>query len=463
MTVGEWAIAVGRTYDQPLPNVSVGVLSATGRIWSTAIQTDAKISPANYGGPLIDIQGRVLGILVPLSPQRGSGEVAGAEWYDSGIGFAVPLADVLKHLPTLKAGKDLHPGVMGITLKQGDRYALPAELAATHPLSPAYKAALKAGDTIVEIDGTPITRQSQLQHALGPRYAGEKVHLVFTRGKEKERHEIDIELIDKLIPYEHPFLGILPLREGENVRVRFAYPGSPAAAAGIKPGDSVIEFAAEKSEPENITDAAQLRAAIANLEPKAKARLKIQRDGETLSLELAPAKLPTDIPGDLPLPVKEPLPPAAEKTVTGIVEIKLPEEKNECVAFVPENYHPQMPHGLVVVLSAPGAVDRDKLASRWKAVWTRPGSPPTAIRRAERWPISSALITPTAFAPSSRSTRSRPTAPGFQNPTQLTGWPSSSPQQKNRRPLRSSNRFSLLWRGLSFRSQKSRSAKNLAI
>ncbi len=368
MTVGEWAIAVGRTYDQPLPNVSVGVLSATGRIWSTAIQTDAKISPANYGGPLIDIQGRVLGILVPLSPQRGSGEVAGAEWYDSGIGFAVPLADVLKHLPTLKAGKDLHPGVMGITLKQGDRYALPAELAATHPLSPAYKAALKAGDTIVEIDGTPITRQSQLQHALGPRYAGEKVHLVFTRGKGKERHEIDIELIDKLIPYEHPFLGILPLREGENVRVRFVYPGSPAAAAGIKPGDSVIEFAAEKSEPENITDAAQLRAAIANLEPKAKARLKIQRDGETLSLELAPAKLPTDIPGDLPLPVKEPLPPAAEKTVTGIVEIKLPEEKNECVAFVPENYHPQMPHGLVVVLSAPGAVDRDKLASRWKAV-----------------------------------------------------------------------------------------------
>ena len=70
MTVGQWAIAVGRTYEQPQPNVSVGVLSATNRIWSTAIQTDAKISPANYGGPLIDIQGRVLGVLVPLSPQK---------------------------------------------------------------------------------------------------------------------------------------------------------------------------------------------------------------------------------------------------------------------------------------------------------------------------------------------------------------------------------------------------------
>src|SRR5262245_41381880 len=58
MTVGQWAIAVGRTFDQPQPNLSVGVLSATNRIWSTAIQTDAKISPANYGGPLVDIQGR---------------------------------------------------------------------------------------------------------------------------------------------------------------------------------------------------------------------------------------------------------------------------------------------------------------------------------------------------------------------------------------------------------------------
>ena len=128
MTVGQWAIAVGRTYEQPEPNMSVGVLSATNRIWSKAIQTDAKISPANYGGPLIDIQGRVLGVLVPLSPQRQGGEVAGAEWYDSGIGFAVPLADIIERLPTLKSGKDLHPGLLGISLKPGDIYALPAEI-----------------------------------------------------------------------------------------------------------------------------------------------------------------------------------------------------------------------------------------------------------------------------------------------------------------------------------------------
>ena len=243
MTVGQWAIAVGRTFEQPEPNMSVGIVSATNRIWSTAIQTDAKISPANYGGPLIDIQGRVLGVLVPLSPQGQGGEVAGAEWYDSGIGFAVPLADILERLPTLKSGKDLHPGVMGISLKAGRHlFACPRSSPPCQAGSPAYKAGLRAGDTIVEIDGDAIARQSQLKHALGPalrrRQGARRLH----RGKDKpERREADVELADKLIPYEHPFLGILPLRDAPTgVRVRYVYPSSPAAAAGVKAGDRVI-------------------------------------------------------------------------------------------------------------------------------------------------------------------------------------------------------------------------------
>src|SRR5262245_21088903 len=123
---GQWSIAVGRTYDQPEPNLSVGVISAVNRIWGVAMQTDAKISPAKYGGPLMDIHGRVLGVLVPLSPQGKGNEIAGAEWYDSGIGFAVPLAEINERLAVLKSGKDLHPGLLGVSLKPGDMYDLPA-------------------------------------------------------------------------------------------------------------------------------------------------------------------------------------------------------------------------------------------------------------------------------------------------------------------------------------------------
>src|SRR5262249_32985964 len=61
--VGQWAFALGRTWTSldKLPSISVGIVSALGRIWGKAIQTDAKVSPVNYGGPLIDLEGRVLG------------------------------------------------------------------------------------------------------------------------------------------------------------------------------------------------------------------------------------------------------------------------------------------------------------------------------------------------------------------------------------------------------------------
>jgi len=55
---------------------------------------------------MIDIQGRVQGILVPASPNSEE-ETAGFEWYDSGIGFAIPMQDVLAVVPRLKEGKDL--------------------------------------------------------------------------------------------------------------------------------------------------------------------------------------------------------------------------------------------------------------------------------------------------------------------------------------------------------------------
>src|SRR5262249_59547133 len=78
----------------PPASVSYGIISALGRVWGKAIQTDAKISPINYGGPLVDVTGRVQGILIPASP-RGEDVTAGFEWYDSGIGFAIPMGDVM--------------------------------------------------------------------------------------------------------------------------------------------------------------------------------------------------------------------------------------------------------------------------------------------------------------------------------------------------------------------------------
>jgi len=101
MRVGQWAVAVGRAFEGKRPNLAVGIVSALGRIWGKAVQTDAAVSPNNYGGPLVDIRGRVIGLLVPLSPQE-TREAAGVEWYDSGIGFAVLAQDIQDLVPRLK-------------------------------------------------------------------------------------------------------------------------------------------------------------------------------------------------------------------------------------------------------------------------------------------------------------------------------------------------------------------------
>ena len=126
--VGMWSIALGRTLNPELsqsPSINGGIISAVNRIWGKAVQSDAKISPVNYGGPLVAIDGRVIGIIVPISP-TSDGETSGFEWYDVGIGFAIPLEDVMRVVPKLKAGTaekpvTLRAGMIGITFREPDQ------------------------------------------------------------------------------------------------------------------------------------------------------------------------------------------------------------------------------------------------------------------------------------------------------------------------------------------------------
>ena len=106
--VGQWAFALGRTFAQSDPTVHLGIVSAKDRLYGRALQVDAYTSPANYGGAVVDIRGRVLGLAVPLSP---SGRNAGVEWYDSGIGFAATIADIAPLLARMKDGQVLQRGV----------------------------------------------------------------------------------------------------------------------------------------------------------------------------------------------------------------------------------------------------------------------------------------------------------------------------------------------------------------
>ncbi len=380
VAVGAWSIAVGRTFDGAKPSLSVGIVSAVRRIWNKAVQTDAKVSSNNYGGPLIDIEGRVIGVLVPMSPMA-SDEQAGVEWYDSGIGFAVPLEDIQRMLPRLEKGEDLYGGLLGISMKGKDIYAEKPVLAAVQPGSPAQLAGLRPGDTIVEVDGRKVERQAELKHQLGFHYAGDKVRLIVLRGSE--RIEKTIELIAKLKAYETPFLGALPLRPADlkstdakgpdgkdadakaageaGVTLRYVYPDSPAAKSGLKPHDRIT---AVQGNPIKRLD--DLFEQMAMLSPGQTIKLEVHRGAESLKLERNLRSCPNGRPA-ICLP-RHDQPPAAEgaKPATGSVTIKIPESQSTCLAYVPDDYNPRLAYGVVLWLHAPGGYKDEELVARWK-------------------------------------------------------------------------------------------------
>jgi serine protease Do len=364
LRVGQWAIAVGRTFEGDAPNTTVGVVSALGRIWGKAIQTDAILSPNNYGGPLVDLRGRAMGLIVPLAPDSAE-EVAGVEWYDSGIGFAVPVEFIQQLLPRLKQGKDLFPGVIGINLS-GNMQVGEATIGACQPGSPAAEAGLKQGDKIVEIDGKPVARAADVKREIARRYAGDKLRVAVLRGKE--RIDREIEMVAKLEPFQHPFLGVLPLREGQQgVTARYVYPGSPAASAGLKSGDVLLTLGGQPIKGRN-----ELREELGGRKLGEEVEIEFRSGAKTSKAQLKLAALPDALPPpELPPARKAARPAAGERPKVGNLTLNVAEFKNEAAAYVPDDYDPDVPHGLVVWLHGPGGFKADELLAQWKPLCDR--------------------------------------------------------------------------------------------
>ncbi len=175
-TVGQWAVSVGVGYGDTTPAISMGIISAKNRIGGRAIQTDANISPANYGGPLVNLEGQVLGICVPMNPQSQA-VGAGVEWYDSGIGFAIPVslnAPFIERLknPDFKAA----PPFIGIRMRKVPEHeGLWVEEVV--PESPADLAGIRREDVIKEIAGEVVGDVMALRSALNRHECGDEIEV----------------------------------------------------------------------------------------------------------------------------------------------------------------------------------------------------------------------------------------------------------------------------------------------
>lgn len=190
--IGQWAFVLGRTFGMTDPTVHFGIVSATRRQFGRALQIDASTSPANYGGAVIDVEGNVMGIAVPLSP---AGRNAGAEWYDSGIGFCATIADIAPLIERMKQGESLQRGWLGVSLDAA-HLGPGAKLSGTPKDGPAAQAGLRKGDIVTQIDGVAVRNGAHLQMLVGARMAGEQLSFVVQKKTDEPPITAVIALAD---------------------------------------------------------------------------------------------------------------------------------------------------------------------------------------------------------------------------------------------------------------------------
>ena len=204
--VGDPTIAIGNPFalDRTL---TTGVVSAlqrqisapNGFAISHVIQTDAAINPGNSGGPLLDANGRVIGINSQIATGNGGdGNV--------GIGFAVPINTAKKVLPQLKQNgrvQRAYLGITGVTIdKSLDRLNLATNkgvlVQSVSPGSPAAKAGIRGGnaqttlngssvqlggDVITKIDGQQVGSMDDVVSAIADKKPGDSVSIEYVRNK----------------------------------------------------------------------------------------------------------------------------------------------------------------------------------------------------------------------------------------------------------------------------------------
>jgi dienelactone hydrolase len=130
---------------------------------------------------------------------------------------------------------------------------------------------------------------------------------------------------------------------------------------GLKAGDRIVKLSGR-----TIQNRDDLYDVLAAHMPGEAVKVQWQRADRRMTAQLTLGSLPMDVPPQLPTARRTAETQPESDVDVGVIEIKLPEFKNECLAYVPESYDPAVPHGVVIWLHRPGRVDKDELIGRWK-------------------------------------------------------------------------------------------------
>ena len=210
--VGDPVVAIGNPFGFQR-TVTTGIVSAKQRQIDApngfpirnVIQTDASINPGNSGGPLLDADGRVIGITSQIATGGGSGSV--------GVGFAIPIDTAKSLLPKLEKGGKVERAYLGITMADvTSSLAKDLNLPVKHgaliqsvvPNGPGDRAGLRGGrtpvgdqavaggDLIVKVDGKRIDKADDVASAIADRQPGDTVTVEYYRGNDKKTAKVKL-------------------------------------------------------------------------------------------------------------------------------------------------------------------------------------------------------------------------------------------------------------------------------
>ncbi|MDR3214062.1 MAG: DegQ family serine endoprotease [Azoarcus sp.] len=262
--VGEWVAAIGSPFGLE-HTVTAGIISAKARRlpdenYVPFIQTDVAVNPGNSGGPLFDLNGRVIGINSQIYSRSGG---------FMGISFAIPIDVAMKIRDQLVQHGRVQRGRLGIYIQELSPDLAPsfgldkprgALVAQIEPGSAADRAGLKTGDVVLKVDGKDVSESSELPRIIGDRQPGSKVRLdIWRDGKSREITAVLDELPaentasvrpgkDKNAHGSLDKLGLalraLDAREASRLGVPGGLlveaVGGQAAKSGLQPGDVIL-------------------------------------------------------------------------------------------------------------------------------------------------------------------------------------------------------------------------------
>lgn len=304
LRVGEVVLAIGSPFGLT-QTVTMGIVSAVGRAnvgivdYEDFIQTDAAINPGNSGGALVNLKGELVGIPSAIFSRTGG---------YMGIGFAIPSNMAKSVMASLQKHGRVVRGWIGVSVQE-----LTTELAKEFNVSdvtgvlvadvledsPAAKVKLERGDIIVSYDGKPVANPTQLRILVAETAPETMVTLVIVRDGRRRELSLKVGELPKetsqvksdAIGGAHALAGITvepaPTdrsgRKITGVRVRAVDPESPAAMAGLRPGDVIREI--NRKPIKSVQDFERL---VGKIGPKERVLLLVTRGNASIFLSITP-------------------------------------------------------------------------------------------------------------------------------------------------------------------------------